>query len=510
MFKRFLAVVLVLMLLVPVAALADLMVGDKSDAVLDAQRRLAYYGYYTKGLDGSFGNGTFQAVKEFQSANAIPATGIVDSATMTLLSGSTAVHKAGSTPATNRTLKYNSEGADVIAAQQRLAHYGYYSGAFDGIFGAGTENAVRRFQRNNGLSVDGKIGPATRKALFSATAKPFTDPVYSETLKRGSHGAEVVELQRQLAFTYYYVGAYDGIFGSNVEAAVKAFQSSTGLNADGKVGPTTYHALLDRSASIFNGGIPRRSLSAGSRGWDVYVLQQKLNDMNYLSSIVTPGYYDSTTVSAIVSFQKDNGLEADGKAGATVRRYIWPSVVDKEDIGNKKAQDGNPMLPVSQPTLRKGSSGAEVSNLQMRLKAAGLLLGNADGVYGDSTVKAVKQLQKYFGIKQDGVVGPTTWAYVNTLDVVNAEPIIIVSGQKASTTPVEPLRQGMRNSNVAKLQVGLAAVGLLNNSDVDGIFGPKTKAAVTQYQKASLLAMDGVAGAQTLVTLNDHLNLLMR
>ncbi len=510
MLKRLLALALIVALLIPaVAFAADLKFGDKGNEVLHVQERLYMYNYYNNGFDGLFGTGTLSAVRAFQTNNALPVTGVVDSATLAALNSTTAVAKPAASTGSTRTLKYNDKGQDVLNAQQRLVHYGYYNGALDGIFGSGMQTAVRRFQQNNLLVVDGKIGPTTRALLYSDSAKPYTDPVYSDTLQRGSYGQEVVELQQQLNLTYYYTGALDGVFGTNVESAVKAFQSSTGLTSDGKVGPTTYNALFNRSASIFNGGIPRRSLSSGMRGWDVYVLQQKLVNINYMSAIVTPGYYDSSTVSAVTSFQKDNGLEADGKVCSVVRRYIWPSTVDKEDVANKDALDGNGTY-VAQRTLRKGSSGADVSNAQMRLKAAGFLLGNADGVYGDSTVKAVKQLQKYFGLQQDGVIGPTTWSFINVLNIENAEPLVVLTGKKAATTPISALRSGTRNSNVAKLQAELASVGLLSESDVDGIFGSKTKAAVMTYQKNTLLSIDGVAGSQTLATINDQLKKLTK
>lgn len=58
-----------------------------------------------------------------------------------------------------------SRGETVRLVQQKLSQWGYYSGAIDGIYGSGTEAAVKRFQRKNGLSVDGKTGPQTLAAL---------------------------------------------------------------------------------------------------------------------------------------------------------------------------------------------------------------------------------------------------------------------------------------------------------------------------------------------------------
>ena len=61
--------------------------------------------------------------------------------------------------------KKGSSGATVSEIQTRLRAWGYYSGAVDGVYGSGTETAVRHFQRSNGLSVDGQCGAQTLAAL---------------------------------------------------------------------------------------------------------------------------------------------------------------------------------------------------------------------------------------------------------------------------------------------------------------------------------------------------------
>lgn len=62
-------------------------------------------------------------------------------------------------------LKRGSRGTQVKQMQQKLKNWGYYTGDVDGIFGSKTESAVRYFQRKNGLTVDGIVGPATAKKL---------------------------------------------------------------------------------------------------------------------------------------------------------------------------------------------------------------------------------------------------------------------------------------------------------------------------------------------------------
>lgn len=61
--------------------------------------------------------------------------------------------------------KYGSRGEEVRQIQTKLKRWGYYSGNVDGIYGSQTQEAVRYFQRKNGLAVDGIAGPATLKAM---------------------------------------------------------------------------------------------------------------------------------------------------------------------------------------------------------------------------------------------------------------------------------------------------------------------------------------------------------
>ena len=61
--------------------------------------------------------------------------------------------------------KYGSRGNEVTQIQTKLKRWGYYTGGIDGIYGSKTVEAVKYFQRKNGLTVDGIAGPATLNAM---------------------------------------------------------------------------------------------------------------------------------------------------------------------------------------------------------------------------------------------------------------------------------------------------------------------------------------------------------
>ncbi len=61
--------------------------------------------------------------------------------------------------------KYGSRGSEVTQIQTKLKRWGYYNGSVDGIYGTQTVNAVKYFQRKNGLTVDGIAGTNTLRAM---------------------------------------------------------------------------------------------------------------------------------------------------------------------------------------------------------------------------------------------------------------------------------------------------------------------------------------------------------
>ena len=74
-------------------------------------------------------------------------------------------------PADAASYKRGSSGAAVTKIQQRLSQWGYYTGIVDGIYGSRTEQAVRAFQRKNGLTADGVAGPSTLAAMGLPTGQ---------------------------------------------------------------------------------------------------------------------------------------------------------------------------------------------------------------------------------------------------------------------------------------------------------------------------------------------------
>lgn len=135
-------------------------------------------------------------------------------------------------------IKQGAAGGDVYELQGRLKYLGFYQGKIDGQFGQRTYRAVRQFQSQFGLKVDGVVGPKTKRELVEAT-KAWAPGLSNRIYKKGDRGGYVWELQRRLRYIGFYPGKVDGKFESQTDRAVRDFQYRFGLKVDGKAGPKT-------------------------------------------------------------------------------------------------------------------------------------------------------------------------------------------------------------------------------------------------------------------------------
>lgn len=137
---------------------------------------------------------------------------------------------------------YGRIGSPLVRALQlRLARAGDPPGPIDGRYGPLTENAVKRYQADHGLMVDGIAGPQTLAALTAPTPVLYPGAGY----EAGS-SSPVRVLQHDLARAGDPPGPIDGLYGPLTEQAVKRYQSSHGLSVDGIAGPRTFARLRTR------------------------------------------------------------------------------------------------------------------------------------------------------------------------------------------------------------------------------------------------------------------------
>lgn len=148
------------------------------------------------------------------------------------------------------------QGQAVAGIRARLELLGLvdHDSATPDRFDDGLDRAVRAFQQQRGLSVDGIVGPTTYRVLDEARWR-LGDRLLTHTPGAVLSGDDVVALQQRLLDLGFQVGRIDGRFGRQTELAVREFQRNVGVPPDGTCGPATLKAL-SRLAPIVRGGRP--------------------------------------------------------------------------------------------------------------------------------------------------------------------------------------------------------------------------------------------------------------
>lgn len=152
-------------------------------------------------------------------------------------------------------------------------------------------------------------------------------------------------------------------------------------------------------------------------------------------------------------------------------------------------------------TIAYGSTGNDVRKMQSALKTKGFYKGTVDGVFGDSTRKAVISFQNSVGIRADGKPGnKTLTALYEGKSAINQTADTELKQQTKPSNP-NTLYYGCKGDRVKSLQRALRAAGVYKGS-IDGVYGDLTLAAVKAYQSKKGLHVDGMAGTKTLNSLN--------
>ena len=147
--------------------------GKKGKDVKTLQNRLIELGWLSGSASGTYDDSTEAAVIAFQKKAKLWADGKAGPKTIEALFSSKAPKSSKPVSADGETLEKGSEGSEVKKLQKRLKDLGYLDDTADGKFGDATEAAVIAFQKNNGLTADGKAGTATLNKLYGDEARKW-------------------------------------------------------------------------------------------------------------------------------------------------------------------------------------------------------------------------------------------------------------------------------------------------------------------------------------------------
>jgi peptidoglycan hydrolase-like protein with peptidoglycan-binding domain len=438
-------------------AVTGLSVGSRGDAVVALQRALIARGVdVVGGADGAFGPMTLAALHAFQASVGLPQTSSVDDGTATAL---------GLVESPLIGLARGNRGDTVAQLQRLLITLGQDpAGGADGIFGTGTEAALRNVQSAFGLSATGVVDADTAARLLTGNgtaapaapeapaespapeAEPAAAPAASDSplvgLKYGDWGRNVTTLQEQLIASGRELrGGADGLFGLVTMNAIKDFQTAKGLEVTGRVNEATAQALAstaaDKSAAAASNPYSQLvGLRPGALGGAVEALQQRLLDLGVQVRGGVDGIFGPATANSLKAFQTQRGLNADGVVDAATAQALNAAPAAAAPVADESpavevVADGRVGFAVY------GEKGQRVTELQSALVAAGVTLrGGVDGDFGAATASAVMSFQRSAGL---GVTGVVNQATADALGI-GAQPIPVDSPVAVASIDVFPVQ----------------------------------------------------------------------
>ena len=526
--------------------------GDSGTAVFTLQRQLnritkdyPFLGKLT--VDGVFGSRMAATVRAFQKQFNLTADGVVGRQTWYKISyiyvsvkdlaELTSEGEVSSGTLSDGTwggtvLRTGSTGSAVEQLQFWLNTLAQYESSIpsltvDGVYGTGTANAVRAFQRKYGLTVDGVVGRATWTEVYdqfrSIQSDNGTPNAYPGTaLREGASGQNVrlVQFWLKIARTVYPSLSnvtVDGKFGSATTAAVRRFQTYFGLTSDGVVGRTTWNKLYEvyndianklLSSSLRPGEYPG-VLRNGSSGTAVRELQFYLYLMSaYESSIpaiAIDGQFGASTEAAVRAYQRFAGLTVDGIVGRTT----WNSLYDKAST----LRASGPVvtlkrLPYPGTPLTVGSSGSAVLYYSLLLQRIAYYFTSVvspplSDQYTDETAAATRSAQELLNLHETGIADAETWTAVEALSLQLAAhaPNPDRDTPPSTAYPGRAIAEGSAGQEVGQVERWLNRRAQLS-CDEDYVadnnrFGAADAAAVRAVQQQAGLLVTGTVDRET-------------
>ena len=526
--------------------------GDSGTAVFTLQRQLnritkdyPFLGLLT--VDGVFGAKMAATVRAFQKQFNLTADGAVGRQTWYKISyiyvsvkdlaELTSEGEVSSGTLSDGTwggtvLRTGSTGSAVEQLQFWLNTLAQYESSIpsltvDGVYGTGTANTVRAFQRKYGLTVDGVVGRTTWTEVYdqfrSIQSDNGTPNAYPGTaLREGSSGQNVrlVQFWLKIARTVYTSLAnvtVDGKFGSATAAAVRRFQSYFGLTSDGVVGRITWNKLYEvyndianklLSSSLRPGEYPG-VLRTGSSGTAVRELQFYLYLMSAYESSIPPvsidGKFGADTERAVRAYQRFAGLTVDGVVGRTT----WNSLYGRAS----QLRSSGPVvtlkrLPYPGTPLTVGSSGNAVLYYALLLQRIAYYFDSVENPplsdqYTDETAAATRSAQALLDLPQTGTADADTWTAVEALSLQLAAhaPNPDRDIPPSTAYPGRAIAEGSAGQEVGQVERWLNRRAQLSCGEDyvadNNRFGAADAAAVRAVQQQAGLLVTGIVNRET-------------
>lgn len=393
----------------------NMKLGSTGTAVSALQQNLTTLGYYYGDVTGHYGNLTQQAVKKFQKAKGLTQDGVASTATLNAITS--ALKNAGvdvgpGTVAT--TLREGDKGTAVTELQTMLKKLNYYYGSVTGSFGSLTKQAVRKFQDDNKLTVDGVAGPATINKLRTLTGG---------SADSGSSSGSTVTTDKSYGRTtkdnVYLRSSYSTT--SSAKASLQKGQKFRISKVYTVSGVKWYYVTVTVGGYTYKGyirGDMMENITAADFGDDSNSGEQETIGMiKVTGNNVSLRYQPSTSANRVGTanigdcfYYVDtvNGW-FQTKAGYWITKDYAKVMTDAEVEAYIKNNGGSGSTGSSYTI---GSTGSTVTYIQTALTALEYYDRQITGHYGRYTKDAVRAFQRDHNLTADGVCGAATLAAI--------------------------------------------------------------------------------------------------
>ena len=424
------------------------------------------------------------------------------------------------------TLQYGASGDEVLAAQIMLTELGYYHGKCSGDYLEGTQSAVRRFQKYNGMKETGKLNAATWERLFSPAAvhrdgsTPYATPspipeitptptpapfTYTRKLEYGMQNDLVAALQTRLSELGFYEAKVSGGYYKITRNAVRAFQQHNGLSVDGVAGRQTQELLFSADALPVSAA-PRPSPTPEPTRYTLMV--DRLNQIVRAYTYDEHGEYTVLVREMICSTGTKSNPTPLGTTIMPKRRARWgyfptwdshAQYLTRIDAANAFHSvlyydaDERLLAESSFDALGNAASHGCVRLLVSDAKwiydncSEGTIITVYEGEYDPEYTMTLKPTLNRDSLRENPLPKPT--------------PTPIYSRENFSTE-YRTLSRGKKGEDVFMVQMRLAELGYYKGTVTGGYYGG-TIEAVTAFQRDHGLSVDGAAGRQTQAALFD-------
>lgn len=348
-------------------------------------------------------------------------------------------------------LKRGDKNPEVKELKLKLARIGFVvSSNPNNNYGPSTERVVKEFQEYYKLNVNGAIDTKTFEKI---------EQILSTPLQRGKSNTDVIQIKKDLEQLGFKVSNNPNtVFGPTTERVVKEFQNFYELVENGIVDDIT----KEKIDTLLNS-----PLKQGDYRKDVINLKLDLAQIGFVISNNPNPSFGPSTERTVKEFQRYYGLEETGVVDSETKIKI------------------NSLL---ESLIKRGEKSNDVLKLKQDLAKIGFIVSsNPNGTFGPSTERVIKEFQKYYSLRETGIVEENTLKKIKEILSSN-------------------FQKGKSHDDVVQLKQDLERLGFKVSNNPNRNYGPATERIVKEFQVYYNLVVNGIADEVTLIKIQSVLS----